>query len=93
MISRDRLNDRRDPSALDSLEVENCSLVQVVELRMMPVGLCVAEVLARVPSIALFALINNCWSAWDIILNVLQWEIKLQVVLLRSLLGCSISWR
>lgn len=59
---------------------------------MVPVGLCVAEVLSLVAS-SLFVLINNCRASWDVILNIFQGQVQLQIILLRRLLGSCIRWR
>jgi hypothetical protein len=61
---------------------------------MMPIGLCVAEVLASAPSrpSSLLVLINNCRSIWYVILNVFQGKVQLQIILLSRLL-VSIRWR
>ena len=74
------------------MEIQDSCLVQVVELRMVPVGLSVAEVLSLVAS-SLFVLIYNCRSSRDIILNVFEGKVQLQIILLRSLLGSCICWR
>jgi hypothetical protein len=92
MVSSDGLDNRRNAAALNSLEIQDSCLVQVVELRMVPVGLSVAEVLSLVAS-SLFVLIYNCRPSRDIILNVFKGKVQLQIILLRSLLGSCICWR
>ena len=58
----------------------------------MPVGFRVAKVLSLVAS-SLFVLINNCRTSRYVILNVFEGKVKLQIILLRRLLGSCICWR
>ena len=67
-------------SALNSLEVDNSSFVQVVELRVMPVSLGAAKVLLVGPC----SLVGRA-NHRNVVLNIFQWKIQLQVIcLLRS---------
>jgi len=92
VVPGDGLDNRGYSSTLHCLEIQHSCLIQVVELRMVPVGLRVAEVLSLIAS-SLFVLINNCRTSRDVILNVFEGQVQLQIILLRCLLGSCISRR
>ena len=92
VVPSDGLDNRGYSTALHCLEIQHSCLVQVVELRMVPVGLSVAEVLSLVAS-SLFVLINNCRTSRYVILNVFEGQVQLQIILLRRLLGSCICRR
>ena len=100
MISVDLLLHLRHSStavavALNGLKVNNGSFVQVIELRMMPVGFRARKVLLISSSSPLIIISLVTADHRDIVLDIFQWQIQLQVVrLLRGpLMICLVRGR
>ena len=67
--------------ALNGLKVNNGSFVQVIELRVMPVGFRARKVLLISSSSSPLIIISRVAADhWDIVLDIFQWQIQLEIV-------------